>query len=165
MKNISKEKLGVLIGIVLMIAGLLTFATFSNDKELKKEVVKQVTNTVTETVSDIVKYEMSEDEIKELPSTEIEEQTEEQENALEQEVENEAFELQGKIAYEGDRARNWDVELGDYKGLTYYSQIDNRWRYKMYSSIGDSSQTIGSSGCRTNICINDCNSNKRDYNT
>jgi hypothetical protein len=165
MKNISKEKLGVLIGIVLMIAGLLTFATFSDDKELKKEVVKQVTNTVTETVSDIVKYEMSEDEIKELPSTEIEEQTEEQENALEQEVENEAFELQGEIAYEGDRARSWNVELGDYKGLTYYSQIDNRWRYKMYSSIGDSTQTIGSSGCRTNICFNDCNSNKRNYNT
>lgn len=165
MKNLSKEKLGVLIGIVLMVAGLLTFATFSDDKELKKEVVKQVTNTITDIAKDIATYEMSEDEIKELPSTEIEEQTEEQENALEQEVESEGFELQGRIAYEGDKANTWDVELGDYKGLTYYSQIDNRWRYKMYSSIGDSSQTIGSSGCRSYICFNDCNSNKRNNNT
>lgn len=29
----------------------------------------------------------------------------------------------------------------------YYSQNDLRWKYKKYSSIGDSSQTIGSSGC------------------
>jgi hypothetical protein len=29
----------------------------------------------------------------------------------------------------------------------YYSQNDLRWKYKTYSSIGDSSQTIGSSGC------------------
>ena len=62
-------------------------------------------------------------------------------------TETEGLSIQGEIAYEGDKARNWDVELGDYKGLTYYSQIDNRWSNKMYSSVGDRNQTIGTSGC------------------
>ena len=98
--------------------------------------------------------DMTEEEIKELPTTEIKEQTEEQEKevAKEQEVEAEAFKLQGEIAYEGDRARTWNVELGDYKGLTYYSQLDTRWSSKMYSSVGNSTQTIGTSGCRSNLC-------------
>lgn len=98
-------------------------------------------------IDGITTYTMEDEEIKELPTTEIIEQTEEQENALEQEVESEGFELQGEIAYEGDRANTWNVELGDYKGLTYYSQIDSRWKNKLYTSVGDSSQTIGSSGC------------------
>lgn len=53
----------------------------------------------------------------------------------------------GEIAYEGDRANTWDIELGDYKGLTYYNQADSRWGSGMYSSIGDRKQTIKTSGC------------------
>lgn len=134
------------ITIAVIVAMVLIFFSaifFIDDKELQKEVVEKVTDTVT----DIATYEMSKEEINNLASTEIIEQTEEQENAQEQEVESEAFELQGEIAYEGDRAVTWDVELGDYKGLTYYSQLDSRWSNKMYSSVGNSSQTIGSSGC------------------
>lgn len=92
-------------------------------------------------------YEMTEEEIIELKTAEIIEQNEIDEQNLEQEVEDEGFELQGDIAYEGDKARSWNVTLGNYKGLTYYSQIDNRWRNKRYSSTGNASQTIGSSGC------------------
>ena len=143
-----------IISVIMMcvILGLVFFA--SDDKELQKETVEKITDAVTTT------YKMSDAEIEELPTTEIEAQTEEQEKEVskEQEVEDEGFELQGKIAYEGDRANTWNVELGDYKGLTYYSQIDNRWRYKMYSSVGDGTQTIGTSGCRTYICFNDSNS-------
>ena len=122
---------------------------------------------IHEAIADYYRKEgkMTEEEIKELPTTEIIEQTEQQEKAQEQEVEDEGFELQGEIAYEGDRARSWNVELGDYKGLTYYSQIDSRWSNKMYSSVGDRSQTIGTSGCRTNICKYDSNSDKRNNNT
>lgn len=142
------------ISVIMMcvILGLVFFA--SDDKELQKETVEKITDAVTTT------YKMSDAEIEELPTTEIEAQTEEQEKEVskEQEVEDEGFELQGEIAYEGDRANTWNVELGDYKGLTYYSQIDNRWRYKMYSSVGDGTQTIGTSGCRTYICFNDSNS-------
>ena len=92
-------------------------------------------------------YEMTDEQVEALPSTEIHEQTEEQENAVEKDVESEGFELQGQIAYEGAKAETWDVELGDYKGLTYYSQLDSRWANKPYTSTGNGSQTIGSSGC------------------
>lgn len=140
MKNKRNQ---IILAVILMCIILFAVFTFSDDKDLQKEVVQQA----TEMAQDIATYEMTEEEIESLPSTEIVEQTEEQENAQEQEVENEDFELQGEIAYEGDRAATWDVELGDYKGLTYYSQIDSRWKDKMYSSVGNSSQTIGTSGC------------------
>ncbi len=155
------NKFKIIAVLVMMCIILFTVFMFSEDKELQKEVVEQITDTVT----DMNTYEMTEKEVKELPTTEIIEQTEEQEKSLEQEVEDEGFELQGEIAYEGDRARSWNVELGDYKGLTYYSQIDSRWSNKVYSSVGDRSQTIGTSGCRTNICKYDSNSYKRSNNT
>ncbi len=139
----NKKKVVTIISVIMMVLLLFVVFKFSDDKDLQKQVVEQITNTVT----DMATYEMTDEEIKELPSTEIIEQTEEQEKTQEQEVEDEGFELQGEIAYEGDRARNWNVELGDYKGLTYYSQIDSRWANKMYSSVGDRSQTIGTSGC------------------
>ena len=148
------EKITTIITIVTMCIILFAVFLFSDDKELQKEVVEQAMNTIT----DIATYEMTDEEIETLATTQIIEQTEEQENAQEQEVESEAFELQGKIAYEGDKATTWDVALGDYKGLTYYSQIDSRWSNQMYSSVGDKTQTIGTSGCRSNICKHDSHS-------
>ncbi len=138
-----KEKnFKILISVIMMIAILITVFAFSDDKELQKNVVEQITNTVT----DMATYEMSEEEVEALPSTEIIEQTEEQEKTKEQEVESEEFKLQGEIAYNGTTEYP-NVTLGDYKGLTYYSQIDSRWSNKMYSSVGNSNQTIGTSGC------------------
>lgn len=151
-----KDKRFITIISVIMMCVILGLVFFvSDDKELQKETVEKITDAVTTT------YKMSDAEIEELPTTEIEAQTEEQEKEVSETqatIETEGFELQGEIAYEGDRANAWNVELGDYKGLTYYSQIDNRWRYKMYSSVGDGTQTIGTSGCRTYICFNDSNS-------
>ncbi len=137
MKN-SKYKILAIIVVILCCLGL--YFGFSNKEETKEEVIKE---------NKVQTYEMSEEDIAELPTTEITEQTEEQEQEVsaEQEVEDEGFELQGEIAYEGDRANTWNVELGDYIGLTYYNQTDSRWSNHIYSSIGDSSQTIGTSGC------------------
>lgn len=132
--------------IVAMVIIFFCAIFFIDDKELKKDVVEKVTDTVT----DIATREMSKEEIESLPSTEIIEQTEEQENAVSNEQEGEeteGFQLQGDIAYEGAKAETWNVELGDYVGLTYYSQLDSRWASKMYSSVGNSNQTIGSSAC------------------
>lgn len=132
--------------IVAMVMIFFSAIFFIDDKELKKDVVEKVTDTVT----DIATREMSKEEIESLPSTEIIEQTEEQENAVSNEQEGEeteGFQLQGEIAYEGAKAETWNVELGDYVGLTYYSQLDSRWASKMYSSVGNSNQTIGSSAC------------------
>ena len=142
-ENKMKKIALVVVTICVMILSGFGFYTTNKDKSTQ-EIMKQ---GIEELKEYITTYKMSEEEIKELPSTEIKEQTEEQENATEQEVEDEGFQLQGDIAYEGDRARSWDIELGDYKGLTYYSQIDSRWSNVMYSSIGDRSHTIGTSGC------------------
>lgn len=125
MKN---RKFEAIIATIMMAFIVIMVFAFSDDKDLQKEVVEKVTDTVT----DMATYEMTEQEIRELPTTEILEQTEEQEKevAKEQEVEAEGFRLQGEIAYEGDRANTWNVELGDYKALTYYNQTDARWRFK-----------------------------------
>lgn len=146
----NKKRNIVLITIAVFIGILSGFGFYNANKDNSTEEI--VNSAVNEIKDYITTYNMSEQEIEELPSTEIVEQTEEDENAQEQEVEDEGFELQGEIAYEGDRANTWNIELGDYKGLTYYSQIDSRWANHMYSSTGNSSQTIGTSGCRSYMC-------------
>ena len=158
-----RKRDGVILGVIVMLITLLTVFLFTKDQELRKEIVQDTSKVA----QDIVTYSMTEEDVKELPTTEIVEQTEEQEKEVskEQEVEQESFKLQGDIAYEGDRAKSWNVTLGDYKGLTYYSQIDGRWSNKMYSSIGDRNQTIGTSGCRFDFRSNDSNGLQGNYNS
>ena len=84
-------------------------------------------------------------DIKECKKADLEDEKAQEDDELK--LEEEGFELQGDISYDGDRAKTWDVEVGDYKGLTYYSQLDSRWKNKPYTVTGNSSQTIGSSGC------------------
>lgn len=136
-----KKKILTGLLCILILAGCFCKIYFNN-QELDNSI-STIQNIVT---NEIEKYEMSEEEIAELSSTEIIEQTEEDEQSQEQEVESEDFKLQGEIAYEGTNEYP-EVKLGDYKGLTYYSQLDSRWKDKIYSSINNSSQTIGSSGC------------------
>lgn len=83
--------------------------------------------------------------IKMCKKTKLEDEKAQEDDELK--LETEGFELQGEISYDGDDAKIWDVELGDYKGLTYYSQLDSRWKDKLYTVIGDKTQTIGRSGC------------------
>ena len=145
MNNEQKRKIILIISaIVVGILGGLGFYK-ANENSSTNEIVNGVVNEVKNNIST---YDMTEQEVKDLPTTEIQVQTEEQEKAVaeEQTVEDEKFEQQGEIAYNGT-SEYPNVTLGNYQGLTYYSQIDNRWRYKMYSSVGDSSQTIGTSGC------------------
>ncbi len=147
-KRLKKNRRSIVLSTVtLLVAVLYGFGFYEANQDKPTEEIVQ--NAIEEVKEQISTYEMTEKEVKELPSTEIKEQTEEQEKEVsrEQEVESESFELQGEIAYEGDRARTWNVELGDYKGLTYYSQMDSRWSGKMYSSVENRSQTIGTSGC------------------
>ena len=144
--NESKKKKIILAITTVFVAVLAGLGFYNVNKDNSTEEI--VAGAVNEIKDYITTYNMSQQEIEELPSTEIVEQTEEQEQEVsaEQEVESEEFELQGEIAYNGT-SEYPNVTLGNYQGLTYYSQIDNRWRYKMYSSVGNSSQTIGTSGC------------------
>ena len=131
----KKNKKEVIIAVVMMIILLFVVFIFSDDKELQKDTVNKITDAVTDMIAE------------NESTTEIPELTENDEQILEvQETEAEAFEEQGEIAYNGsDKAPN--INVGNYAGLTYYSQIDNRWKNKVYTAIGNNSQTIGNSGC------------------
>ena len=137
LKNIfnNKKRTISFIAVILCSLSMLLGAYLEYDQTGQVD-----TNKISEAISTVV------DEINKS-STEIPNLTETDEQSLEvQETESEGFEEQGIVAYEGsEKAPN--VQLGEYAGLTYYSQLDNRWRYNMYSSVGDSSQTIGTSGC------------------
>lgn len=137
LKNIFKNKertIGLIISI-LCASSLLLNCYLEYDRTGQVD-----TNKISEAINTVV------DEINKS-STEIPSLTETDEQSLEvQETEAEGFEEQGIVAYEGsEKAPN--IGLGEYAGLTYYSQLDSRWRYNMYSSIRDTSQTIGTSGC------------------
>lgn len=146
--NENQRKRATLVIASVLIAILSGFGFYNMNKDKSADEI--VDSAINEVVNQLNTYEMSKEEIESLPSTEIIEQTEEQENAVSNEQEGEeteGFQLQGDIAYEGAKAETWNVELGDYVGLTYYSQLDSRWASKMYSSVGNPNQTIGSSAC------------------
>lgn len=115
---------------------VIGFAINDNNKEeiidylMQNDVINIVGNEITST-------------------TEIPDLTAEDEQVLEvqeTDLEAEGFQRQGEVAYNG-ASKTPNIELGNYEGLTYYSQADSRWANHMYSSIGDNSQTIMSSGC------------------
>lgn len=128
-KNITLIIISILVGLL----GGFGFYNVNKDKSTQ-EVIDSAINEVK-------------DYIDNKSTTEIPNLTETDEQTLEvQETESEGFEEQGEIAYNGsEKAPN--VSVGEYAGLTYYSQLDSRWSNKMYSSVGNTSQTIGSSGC------------------
>ena len=132
----DKQYRNVTLIIVSILVGLLGgFGFYNANKDKSNDEI------INSAVNEVLDY------IDNKSSTEIPNLTETDEQSLEvQETEAEGFEEQGIVAYNGaEKAPN--VQLGEYAGLTYYSQLDNRWRYNMYSSVGDSSQTIGTSGC------------------
>ena len=137
--NNKKYKIFVAIVIVIILCLGVYFGLSTRTTETTQGNAEE---------NNIQTYKMTNEDIEALSTTEITEQTEAEEEEIgkEQEVENEEFELQGQIAYEGS-SQYPQVSLGSYSGLTYYSQIDSRWKNHMYSSVSDSSQTIGTSGC------------------
>ena len=128
----KKLIISAVVTVVLVIAGMLFGIKYTDDD------IKEISEGV-ETVVSIIEENQS---TKEIPEAYIEDEK----TLEEQETESEAFELQGEIAYNGSSELP-NVQLGEYAGLTYYSQIDPRWRYMPYTAIGDESQTIGSSAC------------------
>lgn len=143
----KKKYIKLIISILSAIAIMLGVAfAYQETGKIDKEEVHKAVDIITDAIET---YNMTDEEIKDLPTTKIEEQTEEQEKATagEQQVtETEGFLLQGDIAFNGDKEFP-EIRLGNYRGLTYYSQIDSRWKNHPYTSTGNPSQTIGSSGC------------------
>ena len=136
--NNNKRKM-IITAIVTIILAVISAIFGVNYSEHDVVEISNSVETVVNTVDNIVDNQST---------TEIPEGTEQEEKQLEvQEVENESFELQGEITYNGDKSNKWNLKIGSKPQLTYISQIDSRWRYYPYTSIGISSQTIGSSGC------------------
>lgn len=151
--NKERKKLIVLEGIVLI---LILFVILSQcnlqggqktQNNITENNIQNVENTNGVDLPNDSANTVNDEIISNKSSTEIPILTEEDEQTVEvQETEAEGFEEQGIIAYNGAE-KTPNVQLGDYSGLTYYSQIDNRWKNKMYSSVGNTAQTIGTSGC------------------
>lgn len=62
-------------------------------------------------------------------------------------IETDAVVEQENISYDGENTGKGINLLGEYQGLTYYSQADSRWADIMYSSTNNASQTMKSSAC------------------
>ena len=157
--NKERKKLIVLEGIILILILIVILSQCNlqggqknqnENNNIIENSIQNVDNTNGEDLSNnstnIVNNANNENKSNKS-STEIPILTEEDEQTVEvQETEAEGFEEQGIIAYNGAE-KTPNVKLGEYSGLTYYSQIDNRWKNKMYSSVGNTAQTIGTSGC------------------
>lgn len=150
----NKKNLLIVVACILAVAGVLCSIFYPDEpinntiKEYQNIVIDEI-QAIDENIviSDITENEeISSDEktIDIMATIEDEEKLETEEV---QNIEIEGFEIQGDISYDGDKAKSWNVELGEYQGLTYYSQIDNRWKNILYTATGNRSQTIGSSGC------------------
>lgn len=136
LKKLNGNKRSIVLTVVTILIGVLYgFGFYETNKDKPTE---EIINNAVEEVKD---------HIENASTIEIPELTQTDEQTIEvQETESEGFEEQGQVVYNGsDKTPN--IPVGDYAGLTYYSQIDSRWSNKMYSSVGDRSQTIGTSGC------------------
>lgn len=156
-----KNKILILFTCLIVVAGIFLGIDLS-DKENQKEIVENIVVEETE-IQDNKKDIIISDEAKEsaeetieatengedLSTTELIESSEEEEIEITDEgaLEIDAVIEQESISYDGDNTGNGISLLGAYQGLTYYSQADSRWANVMYSSIGDSSQTMKSSAC------------------
>lgn len=102
--------------IVAIFAGIFGFNYTQEDIDKISDGVETITNIVEEI------------QIANL-TQEDEQSTEVQETNLE----NDTFKEKSEVAYNGsDKTPN--VSVGDYKGLTYYSQADSRWASHKYGN-------------------------------
>ena len=159
-----KEKILTIIFVILCVIGAFCAIYFPNSdinnsiSEAQNTVIEELNNEVavsdeTQQIANETIEATKNDE--DISTTEIIESSEEEEQTLEEEaLETDAVVEQENISYDGDSTGSELSLLGSYQGLTYYSQADSRWANVMYSSIGDTSQTMKSSACRTNFGSN-----------
>ena len=131
MENIKK----IIILILLITIGVFIISIINLNKkesDLQNNVIENKIENQTEVNISA-----------ELPKLTVQDE----ENLEEQEVEDEGFELQGEIAYEGGKSQRWNLNVSGEPKLTYISQIDNRWKNYPYTVTNNKNQTIGRSGC------------------
>lgn len=119
-----------------------TTQTSTTQKEGSVVISNEVISDVDKTLRDIK-------DNKDLSTNEPVSGSESSELSIETEegVESDAVVEQENISYDGTNSGNGKKLLGKYQGLTYYNQGDSRWANRPYTSSGNRSQTIKSSGC------------------
>lgn len=163
-KNIKKVSLAI---VCIVIIGILATMFGLNQRvpENNPTTTEVVTETTTEPTTEevIISDEVEElaqdtiDMIEDGESIESEEvvtgddaqEAKSDEATLEDEqaIEQDAVVEQENISYDGTNTGNGSKLLGDPTGPIYYLQLDSRWGYLPYTSCGNKSQTIKSSGC------------------
>lgn len=149
MSDKAKKKFLIAIACILAIAGTLCGIyypdkpinnTIGEYQNIVKEEIKAIDDDVV--IEDITENEQSSNE------NTIEDVTIQDEFELEDEflTEDESFELQGDISYDGNGDK-FGLTITGNPQLTYISQIDLRWKDYPYTSTNNKNQTIGSSGC------------------
>lgn len=155
-----KKKLLIVLACIVSVIGVLC-GIYLKDSEINNTIetvqniiIDEINKTdgvvVSEQTKELViqtKEAIQNDE--DVSTTETIESTEQEEQNITDEsaLENDATIEQENISYDGDNSGKGLSLLGAYQGLTYYSQADSRWANIMYSSTGDSSQTMKSSAC------------------
>lgn len=156
-----KKKILIALACLVAIAGVFCAIYFPNSEinetisEVQETIIEEiqkdevvVTKETQELVNETLEAIENEEEIE---TTEVLESSIEEEENLEKDAQVE----QENIAWEGTATGDGLSLLGEYQGLTYYNQTDSRWGSLLYTSTGNSTQTIASSGCRTN-CSSNC---------
>ena len=167
MNKRQKLLLGIILGFAIVLGAILNCRETGelNKNEIKKgtgiienAVIDYYDNSIPDYQPTIITDETQDiiDETikttfqgEDVSTKEVIESSEEEEKEITDEgaLEVDAVIEQENISYDGTNTGNGLNLLGAYQGLTYYSQADSRWAEDMYSSIGDSSQTMRSSAC------------------
>jgi hypothetical protein len=164
--NMKKKNIRIICAILTSIVILVgVYFQFKETGKLDTENLTKAVTTVTNAIADeknnvvVDEYAVAESEDtktatlngESVATTEEIEDIDENKIIDEGATETDAVIEQENISYDGDNTGNGLSLLGAYQGLTYYSQADSRWANVMYSSVGDSSQTMKSSACRSDI--------------
>ena len=153
-----KKKILILLLLLVAVAGVFCGIYLKDEQvndvldtiqdklieEIQKEIiVSEETQQIADETKELTENKENVATVEVLESSEQEEQEITDEGA----IETDAVIEQENITYNGDFTGKGINLLGEYQGLTYYSQADSRWANIMYSSVNDTSQTMKSSAC------------------
>lgn len=144
--------LSILLAIIVLFSGCVGSNVI--DPTTTKPTTEITTEVTTEEViiSDELQ-EIADDTIEQVENGETLDTEEKitsnskEEATIENELEEDGTVEIEDISYDGTNTGKGLELLGKYQGLTYYSQADSRWGSVLYTSNGNKSQTIKSSGC------------------
>lgn len=154
MTKIKAKIFCMLLCVIFVFSGCSTVV--ENVETTKESSSLSEVSDVTQKQSEANEVTVS-DETKELVSDTIDSLDKEEDIATneviqssseeESNLEVDAVVEQENVSYDGTNTGNGLNLLGNYTGLTYYSQADSRWANKLYTSTGNKSQTMKSSAC------------------